>query len=82
MLSVRRLESDFRAPRSGGVGSWWRGARSPIGMTHEDPKVEAFIRRVMAAAPDLTEEEVENIRRCAAGELPPEQPRRRTRPRK
>jgi hypothetical protein len=47
-------------------------------MTHEDPRVEAFIRRVMAAAPDLTEEEVESIRRCAAGEMPPEQPRRRT----
>jgi len=44
-------------------------------MTHDNDKpvdrsVEGFIRRLLAAAPDLSEEQVENIRRLAAGEMP------------
>ena len=32
-----------------------------------DPRVDAFIARVRAAAPELTEEQIENIRRTATG---------------
>jgi Mn-dependent DtxR family transcriptional regulator len=33
-------------------------------------RAEEFIRRVLEVAPDLTEEQIENIHRASAGDLP------------
>ena len=41
-----------------------------------DPQTEDFIRRVKAVAPDLSEEQLADLRRAVAGP-PPAKPRRR-----